>query len=351
MTETTPDATSEDFVGTFNVEKALLFVDFPVKGAVIYDEALLTAKEWQSSQLTTQPAVDNHSEISEMDPIQGGIMGLRINTNVEAFNAYRNLTTTSNGLSKSLERLSSGMRINRAADDAAGLSISENLKSQINGFQRASSNAQDGISLLQTAEGALNETTNLLQRVRDLAVQASNTGASDQAARDAIGKEVTQALNEIDRISSATVFGNKNLLDNSQSSGFTFHVGYNGQSYNQINVKIGAMSSGALKLSGLAATITGTNAAAALASIDAAITNVSGVRSDIGSYQNRLESTITNLGVAVENLSASRSRIADTDMASEMTNFSKLQILQQAGTAMLGQANSLQQGVLSLLRG
>jgi flagellin len=277
-------------------------------------------------------------------------MGLRINTNVEAFNAYRNLTSTSSMLSKSLERLSSGLRINRAADDAAGLSISENLKSQINGFQRASQNAQDGISLLQTAEGALNETTNLLQRVRDLAVQAANTGANDQPARDAIGKEVTQALNEIDRISSATVFGNKQLLDNSNSSGFTFHVGYNGATYNQLNIKIAAMSSQALGLNGIANTITGTNAAAALVKIDAALTNVTSTRSDIGSYQNRLESTIANLGVSVENLSASKSRITDTDMAQEMTNFSKLQILQQAGTAMLGQANQLPQSVLSLLQ-
>jgi flagellin len=278
-------------------------------------------------------------------------MGLRINTNVEAFNSYRNLTNTSNQLGKSLEKLSSGMRINRAADDAAGLSISENLKSQISGFKRASENAQDGISLLQTAEGALNETTNLLQRVRDLAVQAANVGANDQAARDALGKEVTQAMNEIDRIASATVFGNSNLLDGSQSAGFTFHVGYNGSSYNQINVSIGGQSAAALGLTGIAAAITGTNAAAALASIDAAITSVSSTRSDIGAYQNRLESTISNLGVAVENLSASQSRIVDTDMAAEMTNFSKLQILQQAGTSMLGQANSLPQGVLSLLRG
>jgi flagellin len=278
-------------------------------------------------------------------------MGLRINQNVEAMNAYRNLTGTSNSLSKSLERLSSGMRINRAADDAAGLSISENLKSQVNGFKTASKNAQDGISLLQTAEGALNETTNLLQRVRDLAVQAANTGANDQSARDAIGKEVTQALNEIDRISQATVFGSKNLLDGSQTAGFTFHVGYNGSAYNQLNLTIGGMSAAALGLSTIAFTITGTNAASALASIDAAITNVSTTRTAIGSYQNRLESTIANLGVSVENLSASESRIKDTDMAEEMTNFSKLQILQQAGTAMLGQANQLPQSVLSLLKG
>jgi flagellin len=278
-------------------------------------------------------------------------MGLRIGTNVEATNSYRNLTNTSNQLSKSLEKLSSGMRINRASDDAAGLSISENLRSQVNGFKVASQNAQDGISLLQTAEGALNETTNILQRVRDLAVQAANVGANDQAARDAIGKEVTQSLNEINRIASATVFGGKNVLDGSQASGFTFHVGFNGQSYNQINIAIGGQSAAALGLTGLALAITGTNAASALASIDAAITSVSGTRTNIGSYQNRLESTIANLGVSVENLSASASRIRDTDMASEMTNFSKLQILQQAGTAMLGQANSLPQGVLSLLRG
>jgi flagellin len=278
-------------------------------------------------------------------------VGLRINQNIEAQNSYRNLTSTEGQLSKSLERLSSGMRINRAADDAAGLSISENLKSQVNGFKTASKNAQDGISLLQTAEGALNETTNLLQRIRDLTVQASNVGANDQSARDAIGKEVTQALNEIDRISQATVFGSKNLLDGSETGGFTFHVGYNGASYNQLNVAIGGMSSAALGLANLTASVTGTNAASALASIDAAITFVSTTRSDIGAYQNRLESTIANLGVAVENLSASESRIKDTDMAEEMTNFSKLQILQQAGTAMLGQANQLPQGVLSLLKG
>jgi flagellin len=280
-------------------------------------------------------------------------MGLRINTNTEAFNAYRNLNATGGQLSKSLEKLSSGLRINRAADDAAGLSISENLKSQVNGFKVATRNAQDGISLLQTAEGALNETTSLLQRVRDLTVQASNNGANDQDARDAIGREVTQALGEIDRIASATVFGSKNLLDGSVSGGFTFHVGYNGSSYNQLNVSISAMSSGALNLtsSTVVASITGSNASAALASIDAAIKTVTTQRSNLGAYQNRLESTISNLGVSVENLSASQSRIRDTDMAEEMTNFSKLQILQQAGTAMLAQSNQLPNGVLSLLRG
>jgi flagellin len=279
-------------------------------------------------------------------------MGLRINTNVEAMNAYRNLDNTQGMLQKSLERLSSGLRINRAADDAAGLSISEGLKSQINGFQQAARNAQDGISLIQTAEGALNETTSLLQRVRDLTVQASNSGSNDQASRDAIGREVTQALNEIDRIASATVYGSKSLLDGSQASGMTFHVGYNGASTNAITVAVTAMNSSSLGMTSatIVSAVTGTNAAAALVSIDAALATVTRTRSTLGSFQNRLQSTISNLGVAVENLTASKSRITDTDMAEEMTNFSKQQILQQAGTAMLGQANSLGQGVLRLLQ-
>ena len=280
-------------------------------------------------------------------------MGLRINNNIEAMNSYRNLNLTSNRLSKSLEKLSSGLRINRAADDAAGLSISEGLRSQVAGFKVASRNAQDGVSLIQTAEGALSETTNLLQRVRDLAVQAANSGANDQASRDAIGREVTQALQEIDRIASATVYGSKTLLDGTQSGGMTFHVGYNGSSFNAITVAINGMGSSALALtlSNIVSAITGANAASALASIDAALTTVTTARSNLGSFQNRLESTIGNLGVAVENLSASESRIRDTDMADEMTSFSKSQILQQAGTAMLAQANSLPQSVLQLLRG
>ena len=279
-------------------------------------------------------------------------MGLRINQNIEAMNAYRNLSGTEGRLSKSLEKLSSGLRINRAADDAAGLAISESLRSQINGFKVATRNAQDGISLLQTAEGALGETTSLLQRIRDLAVQASNIGANDTSARDAIGREVTQALSEIDRIASATVFGSKTLLDGSNAAGFTFHVGFNGSTYNQMNVTISGMSSGALGLDSttIVAAITGVSASTSLASIDSAISSVTTTRSSLGAYQNRLESTISNLGVAVENLSASESRIRDTDMAQEMTNFSKLQILQQAGTAMLAQSNQLPQGVLSLLQ-
>ncbi len=278
-------------------------------------------------------------------------MGLKINTNVEAYNSYRNLSATSGSLAKSLEKRSSGLRINRAADDAAVLSISEGLKSQVMGLKTASRNAQDGISLIQTAEGALNETTALLQRVRDLTVQASNSGSNDQASRDAIGREVTQALAEVDRISNATMYGSKNLLNGTNPAGFTFHVGFNGATYNQINVAIGGQSAAALGLvsANVVGAITGTNASAALASIDAALASVTKTRGEMGSFQNRLESTISNLGVSIENLSASQSRIRDTDMAEEMTNFSRLQILQQAGTSMLAQSNQLPQGVLQLL--
>ena len=278
-------------------------------------------------------------------------MGLRVNQNIAAVNSYRNLSITDGQLSKSLEKLSSGYRINRAADDAAGLSISENLRSQIGGFKVAVRNAQDGVSLVQTAEGALNETTSLLQRVRDLTVQASNSGANDQNSRDAIGREVTQALAEIDRISSATVYGSKNLLNATQT--FTFHVGYDGSSYNQVAVSVTNTNASTLiggSSASIIATITGSSASTALASIDAAITSVSTTRSNLGSVQNRLESTVNNLNVAVENLSASESRIRDTDVAEETVRFTRNQILQQAGTSILAQANQLPQGVLQLLK-
>jgi flagellin len=279
-------------------------------------------------------------------------MGLRINNNTEAMNAYRNLNTTSNQMAKSLEKLSSGFRINRAADDAAGLSISEGLRSQISGFKVAVRNAQDGISLLQTAEGALNETTSLLQHIRDLTVQAANSGANDTASRTAISTEVGQSLAEIDRIANATVYGSKQLLDGTGGT-FNFHVGYAGGTINAIGVAIGTMTSTALTLSAatVMASLLGTQAASLLVSIDRALTTVAAQRSQLGAYQNRLESTINNLSVGIENLSASESRIRDVDMAEEMTKFSKQQILQQAGTSMLAQANGLGQSVLTLLRG
>ena len=277
-------------------------------------------------------------------------MGLRINQNIAAMNAYRNLNKTDISLGKSLEKLASGFRINRAADDAAGLSISEGLRGQVNGFKMAMRNAQDGISLIQTAEGALGEVTSLIQRVRELTVQAANSGANDQPARDAIGQEVTQTLAEIDRIGSSTVYGSKTLLDTAQT--FTFQIGYSGAASNQLGVAVSAMSSGALGLTAsvIVAAITGPTAATALASIDAALATISSQRSSLGSFQNRLESTVNTLGVATENLANAESRIRDTDMALEMVQFTRHQILTQAGTSMLAQANSSQQSVLQLLQ-
>ena len=280
-------------------------------------------------------------------------MGLRINQNVAAFNSYRNLTVTDGQLSKSLEKLSSGFRINRAADDAAGLSISEKLRSQVGGFKMAIRNAQDGISVIQTAEGALGEVHAILQRVRDLALQAANVGATDQSARDALGDEVNQALSEIDRIAQATVFGNKQLL--ATTATLTFHVGAGTDSFNQITISFSQGTSAlALSLLGTAVAslvgmVTGGNVNA-VSFVDGAISTVSTQRSKFGSYQNRLEATISNLSVSVENLSASESRIRDTDMAQEMVAFTRHQILMQAGVAMLSQANSVPQTVLQLLR-
>ena len=283
-------------------------------------------------------------------------MGLRINQNVEAMNAYRHLSETNNTMSKSLEKLSSGFRINRAADDAAGLSISEKLRSQIGGFKVAMQNAQDGISMLQTAEGALNETTSLLQRMRDLAVQAAN-GTQDSASRSAADAEVQADLSEVTRISSATSYGNISLLSSGTAAtySFTFQVGNANTSTDQITVSISNMSAGSASVTGLGLSglsiASAASAQAAISSIDAAIATVSAQRSQFGAVQNRLEHTVANLGVAVENLSASESRIRDTDMASEMVSFTKSQILSQAGTAMLAQANQAPQNVLSLLRG
>jgi flagellin len=406
-------------------------------------------------------------------------MGIRINQNVMAMNAYRNLTTTEGQLSRSLERLSSGFRINRAADDAAGLVISEGLRSQVQGLKMATRNAQDGVSVVQTAEGALTETHAILQRMRELAVQAASTGSSDQPSRDAAQVEVVQLKAELDRIANTTKFGEQTLLDgsygetqaqavgddtalemtafvvtagtndtlnidvttaagvttshvvvltaagagtsnaielqnningniladggatlaNQLSAGVelndngTFTVtlnGLNGSSFNvtggnavasfglsnvdatthaptgtggvfqvgsgtsnddKITIAIGDMTSGATGLALTAVDVSdSTLATSNITAIDAAITEVSTLRGNLGAYQNRFERTISNLSVTTENLSASESRIRDTDMASEMMSFTRAQILQQAGTAMLAQANSVPQSVLQLLQ-
>jgi flagellin len=399
-------------------------------------------------------------------------MGLRINQNIAAMNAYRNLSVNDSSMSKSLEKLSSGYRINRAADDAAGLSISEGLRAQTGGLKVAVRNAQDGISVVQTAEGALTETHSLLQRMRDLSVQAANTGGNDADARAAIKTEADQITNEINRIGNATKYGANNLLDGSSSTGFDFQIGSQAGMTNRLSVSIGDMRAGALGLQGTGGQLAGTSTAggdmsgaaidlgtvqvqtgsgtpvskavsfsssadtstaagraqyqddmqkafddafgegtvrvkvgqgtsasdykvdletvsttqgsnitvgqagggvaaaagtaadgqhlsvsdlittgdtSAIAKIDSAISGVSSQRAKLGAYQNRLEHTINNLNVAVENLSASESRIRDTDMAQEMVSFTRSQILSQAGTSMLAQANQAPQSVLKLL--
>jgi len=277
-------------------------------------------------------------------------MGLRINNNIAAMNAHRNLTATDTALGKSLEKLSSGLRINRAADDAAGLAISEGLRSQIGGLKQATRNAQDGISVAQTAEGALTETTSILQRMRDLSVQAANGGSVDTDGQAAADKEFGQLKLELDRISETTKFGSQALLDGSYNG--TFQVGANNSAADQIVVDLSAVSVDSTGL-GLVAGVNLTTtvlAEGAMDVIDAALKTVTGVRADLGAVQNRFEHTINNLSVATENVTASESRIRDVDMAAEMMNFTKSQILSQAGTAMLAQANQSSQGVLSLLR-
>ena len=273
-------------------------------------------------------------------------MGLRINNNIAAFNAYRNLSVTDSQMSKSLEKLSSGYRINRAADDAAGLAISEGLRSQIGGLKVAVRNAQDGVSVVQTAEGALNESQAILQRMRDLAVQASNDGALSDTDKTKADKEYQALASELDDIANKTSFNGTKLLDGTYASK-AFQVGAN--SGDTLTVSIGDMKSATL-LGATQDVTTAATAGTALTAIDAAIEKVSDQRAGLGAVQNRLEHKINNLNVAVENLSASESRIRDTDMAAEMMSFTRSQILSQAGTAMLAQANQAPQGVLSLLR-
>ncbi|MGY1748495.1 flagellin N-terminal helical domain-containing protein [Modestobacter sp. SYSU DS0511] len=389
-------------------------------------------------------------------------MGLTVNNNIAALNSYRNLSVTDSQMSKSLEKLSSGFRINRAADDAAGLAISEGLRSQIGGVKVAVRNTQDGISVVQTAEGALTETHKILQRMRDLSVQASNSGSLNEDAKKNIQSEVGQLKSELDRIASTTNFNGKALLDGKYNT--TFQVGanagetiavgigtamgaeglgvagvdvsladgaggsagsttqaaaanqasiatvtaaaalttadfdalngsisYNGKSLDLASVKYDSTETAAQSLarlqaaadatfgtgavdvadSGTGLTFTGedpgatptaqqladktvsftaaSGASVAIGQIDEAIKTVSTTRADLGAIQNRFEHTVNNLNVAVENLTASESRIRDTDMASEMTNFTRAQILTQAGTAMLAQANQAPQNILRLL--
>jgi len=265
-------------------------------------------------------------------------MSLRINSNVEAFNAHRQLVQTSNNAAKSMERLSSGYRINRAADDAAGLAISEKLRGQIRGLSQAQRNAQDGVSLVQTAEGSLNEVHSMLQRVRELAVQYQN-GTLSTSDKAAITAEATQLASEIERIGNSADFNGIKLLDGTGGT-ISFQVGANDNDTIAVDTATLSDKIGSIDVS----------QTDAISAIDAAIENVSTLRSTFGAVQNRLEHTLNNLATYQENLTASESRIRDVDMASEMVEFSKNQILQQAGTSMLAQANQAPQAVLSLLR-
>lgn len=276
-------------------------------------------------------------------------MALTVNTNIASLNAQRNLTVTQGQLNKSLQRLSSGLRINSAADDAAGLAISEGMRSQIRSMNQAVRNANDGVSLVQTAEGALNEVSNILVRMRELATQsATGTVSSDQ--RSYIDSEFTQLKNEIDRIASATDFNGTKILDGSSGT-VSFQIGAGNTANDIISVTI---SAGAASSIGVAtASVSGNSgaaASAALGAIDTAIKSVSNIRGNLGAVQNRLQSTINNLQVSVENLSAAESRIRDVDVASETAAMTRAQILTQAGTSILSQANQTPQSALSLLR-
>jgi flagellin len=269
-------------------------------------------------------------------------MSLRINTNVEAFNAHRQLVGTSDKLGKAMERLSSGYRINRAADDAAGLAITEKLRGQITGLEQAQRNGQDAISLVQTAEGSLTEVHAMLQRVRELAVQFKN-GSLSASDRLAIQSEVNMLASEVERIGSTAQFNGIQLLNVQQT--ISFQVGaQDGEIITVSTISLGSsVPAGVYALTA--------NGTGDISEIDVAIDAISAQRAQFGAVQNRLDHTLKNLAVYQENLQASESRIRDVDMASEMVNFTKLQILQQSGTAMLAQANQLPQSVLQLLQG
>lgn len=273
-------------------------------------------------------------------------MAMTINTNISSLTAQRYLTKTQNALSTSMERLSSGLRINSAKDDAAGLGISTRLTAKITGMNQAVRNANDGISLLQTAEGATQEVTNILQRMRELAVQSAN-GTYGDSDRSSMDDEVQSLMEEIDRISGATQFNGINLMDGSQTS-MTFQVGADDTTNDTISVDLSQIDTSALSLTGDVQTVTGATDLIGL--IDDALDTVSTARGTYGAGMNRLSSTISNLMNVSENLSAANGRIVDADFAAETANMAKQQILSQAGTAMLSQAKQLPQQVLELLK-
>jgi flagellin len=271
--------------------------------------------------------------------------------NLTAMNSNRMLGLTTAAQAKSTEKLSSGYKINRAADDAAGLAISEKMRRQVRGLTQASANAQDGISAVQTAEGALNEVHDMLQRMNELAVKAAN-GTNQTEDQSYIQSEVDALVSEINRVCQTTTFNEKSLLDGSWSKGISLQVGTEGTSGNTISVTINKMDASGIGISKLSTSGVSnqSNAQNSISVIKAAISSISKQRSDLGAIQNRLEHTINNLDNVVENTTSAESAIRDTDMATEMVKYSNANILSQAGQAMLAQANQSNQGVLSLLQ-
>ncbi|MBQ7668890.1 MAG: flagellin [Clostridia bacterium] len=273
---------------------------------------------------------------------------MRINTNVMALNA-RNMLSKNNGhVESSIKKLSSGLRINTASDDASGLAISEKMRAQIRGLAQAGSNAQDGISMIQTAEGALQQTTDILQRMRELVVKAQNSGVLTDSDKTSITTELTALNSEVDRIANSTTFNTKKLLNGDlASTGATFKIGANTDAVDSITVNINAMTSSALNISTDISTAAKTNEA--LTKLDAAINTVSSQRANLGAVQNRMEYAIENISTTQENLTAAESRIRDVDMAAEMVNYTKNSILNQTAMAMLAQSNKQPEQILSLL--
>lgn len=272
-----------------------------------------------------------------------------IQHNIAAINSYRNLSTNQSALSKNLEKLSSGYKINRAGDDAAGLAISETMRSQINGLNQAVNNANDAIGLIQTAEGAMTETHSMLQRMKTLSTQAAN-GTYTETARKNIKAEIDALNKEITRIATTTEFnGEKPLSPKAANQALTFFIGATADKTNAMTVGQQIMTAEALKLDKVDVNTT-TNAFKAMKSIDAAIDTVSTYRATLGAAQNRLEHTVNNLKVTSENITSAESRIRDTDMADEITAYTKNNILLQAAQSMLSQSNAMPQGVLSMLQ-
>ena len=271
---------------------------------------------------------------------------MRINTNVMALNAQNMLAGNQSAVQKSINKLSSGLRINGAADDAAGLAISEKMRAQIRGLDQAESNAQDGISLIQTAEGALQQTTDILQRMRELVVKAENTGVLSPEDQEAIDVEISALTVEIDRIAESTSFNGKTLLDGNAGT-LKFKIGANMNTCDTLSITIGGMTSTDLSVNSI--DVAG-DPSGALQAIDNAIVTVSSQRANLGAIQNRMEYAIESLSTTAENLTAAESRIRDVDMADQMVSYTKDNILQQSAMAMLAQANQQPQQILSLLQ-